>query len=416
MLNVDELPYLTAEVPGIGGRIKAQPEDFVVEEVPLYQPCGEGTHVYFRVEKTGLSTMRAVGDIAHALGRAPRDIGYAGLKDADAVTTQTFSVEHVNPETVRSLALPRMRVVDVSRHTNKLKLGHLAGNRFTIKIRDVDPARAGDVRGMMETLNKRGVPNYFGPQRFGMRGDTWEVGRALLREEYDEMVQVLLGRVKPSDYGDVRRARELFDQGDLEGAANTWPYPFNNERRVCRMLIKFNGNARKAVRSIDMQLQRFYISAYQSQLFNQIVAGRINRLDRLMTGDLAWRHPQGAVFRVEDVAREQPRCDAFEISPTGPLFGYRMSTPDGEAAQTETALIAAEGMNPDEWREAGRHRVKGARRPLRFQPHDVSVDAGQDDAGPYILLSVRLESGCYATTVLREACKTAAHAAEGPGD
>jgi len=207
MLNVDELPYLTAEVPGIGGRIKAQPEDFVVEEVPLYQPCGEGTHVYFRVEKTGLSTMRAVGDIAHALGRAPRDIGYAGLKDADAVTTQTFSVEHVNPDTVRRLALPRMLVVDVSRHTNKLKLGHLAGNRFTIKIRDVDPARAGDVRGMMETFNKRGVPNYFGPQRFGMRGDKWEVGRALLREEYDEMVQVLLGRVKPSDYGDVRRAR-----------------------------------------------------------------------------------------------------------------------------------------------------------------------------------------------------------------
>lgn len=412
MLNVDELPYLTAEVPGLGGRIKARPEDFVVEEVPLYQPSGTGTHIYFRIEKSGLSTMCAVSDVARALGRAPRDIGYAGLKDADAVTTQTFSVEHVDPEAVRALSLPRIRVVDVSRHTNKLKLGHLAGNRFTIKIREVDPARASDVRAMMETLNRRGVPNYFGPQRFGMRGDTWEVGRALLREDYDEMVQVLLGRVKPSDYGDVRRARELFDQGDLEGAANTWPYPFSSERRVCRMLIKFNGNARKAVRSIDMRLQRFYISAYQSQLFNQIVAGRIGRLDQLMAGDLAWRHPQGAVFRVDDVAREQPRCDGFEISPTGPLFGYRMSTPDGEAGQAEMALKAAENINPDEWREAGRHRVKGGRRPLRFQPHDVNVDAGEDNAGPYILLGVRLESGCYATTVLREICKSARHVPE----
>ncbi len=412
MLNIDQLPYLTADVPGIGGQVKSRPADFMVEEVPLYQPSGEGTHVYFRIEKTGLSTMRAVSDVARALGRAPRDIGYAGLKDADAVTIQTFSVEHINPDVVRGLSLPRMRVVDVSRHTNKLKLGHLAGNRFTIKIRDVDPARVGDVRTVIDMLHKRGVPNYFGPQRFGMRGDTWEVGRALVREDYDEMVQVLLGRVKASDYGDVRRARELFEKGDLEGAANAWPYPFNNERRVCRMLIKFNGNTRKAIRSIDMPLQRFYISAYQSQLFNQIVAGRIENLDRLVAGDLAWRHPQGAVFRVEDVAREQPRCDAFEISPTGPLFGYRMSSPGGEPGQTEAALIAAEGINPEEWREAGRHRVKGARRPLRFQPHDVNVDAGQDDAGPYILLSVRLESGCYATTVLREVCKTTGQAAE----
>jgi tRNA pseudouridine13 synthase len=405
MLNVDELPYLTAEVPGIGGRIKARSEDFVVEEVPLYEPCGEGTHVYFRVEKIGLSTMRAVNDIAHAIGRASRDIGYAGLKDADAVTTQTFSVEHIDPEIIRGLSIPRMRVVGVSRHTNKLKLGHLAGNRFTIKLREVDTARVGDVRNMMDVLQKRGIPNYFGPQRFGMRGDTWEVGRALLLEDYDELVQVLLGRVMPSDYGDVRRARELFDQGDLEGAARAWPYSFNSERRVCRMLIKFNGNARKAVRSVDMQLQRFYISAYQSQLFNQIVAGRVDKLDKLVEGDLAWRHPQGAVFKVEDVAREQPRCDAFEISPTGPLFGYRMSSPDGEPGQAEAALIAGESMNPDEWREAGRHRVKGARRPLRFQPHGVNVDAGQDTDGPYILLSVQLESGCYATTVLREVCK-----------
>lgn len=416
MLNVDELPFLTAEIPGIGGRIKTCPDDFIVEEVPLYQPCGDGTHIYFRIEKTGLSTMRAVADIARALGRQPRDIGYAGLKDADAVTTQTLSAEHVDPDLIRSLALPRIRVVDVSRHTNKLRLGHLAGNRFSIKLREIDPARITDVRSVMDLLHRRGVPNYFGPQRFGMRGDTWEVGRALLREDYDEMVQVLLGRVKPSDYGNVRRARELFDGGNLEAAAGAWPYSFNNEKRVCRMLIKFNGNARKAVRSIDMNLQRFYISAYQSQLFNQIAADRVNSLDRLLPGDLAWRHPQGAVFRVEDVACEQPRCDAFEISPTGPLFGYRMTMPEGEAGRAEAALIAAENMNPDEWREAGRHRVKGGRRPLRFQPQEVSVDSGHDDTGPYFLLRFRLESGCYATTVLREICKAETASAEVPAE
>jgi tRNA pseudouridine13 synthase len=411
MLTVDELPYLTAEVPGIGGRVKVRPEDFRVEEMPLYQACGEGTHVCFRIEKTGLSTMRAVHDIARALGRPTRDIGYAGLKDADAVTTQTFSVEHVDPEAIRKLDLPRMRVVDVSRHTNKLRLGHLAGNRCTIRIRQVDTGQLGIVGTMMEMLARRGVPNYFGPQRFGMRGDTWEIGRALLREDYDEVVACLLGRVKPTDYGDVRKAREFFDRGEVEAAGKTWPYPFVSERRVCGTLVKTNGNARKAIRAIDMQMQRFYISSYQSYLFNQVVAARIAGLDRLMEGDLAWRHPQGAVFRVEDPAREQPRCDTFEISPTGPLFGYRMSQPGGEAGRVETSLVTEEKINPEEWREAGRHRVKGARRPLRFQPHEVNVDAGQDDAGPYVLLSFYLESGCYATTVLREVCKAAGRVA-----
>jgi tRNA pseudouridine13 synthase len=416
MLKVDELPYLTAEVPGIGGKVKSRPEDFVVEEMPLYPPSGEGTHLYFRIEKTGLSTMRAVQDIARALGRPARDIGYAGLKDADAVTTQMLSVEHLDPQVVAKLELPRMRVVDVSRHTNKLRLGHLAGNRFTLKIRETDVAQVESVRTMMEALSRRGVPNYFGPQRFGMRGDTWEIGRALLREDYDEVVACLLGRVKPGDYGDVRKARDLFDQGKLEGAANAWPYPFVSEKRVCRMLIKTKGNTRKAVRAVDMHMQRFYISSYQSYLFNQIAAQRVSTLDRLLPGDLAWRHPQGAVFHVEDVAREQPRCDAFEVSPTGPLFGYRMSRPDGEPGAMEESLIAGEGINPEEWREAGRHRVKGARRPLRFQPHEVKVDAGQDNAGPYILLSFYLESGCYATTVLREICKSTSEMAESPDD
>ena len=144
----------------------------------------------------------------------------------------------------------------------------------------------------------------------------------------------------------------------------------------------------------------------QSYLFNQVVAFRIGALDSLQPGDLAWRHPQGAVFRVEDVDREQPRCDAFEISPTGPLFGYRMTEPTDKPGEMEAAVVAEESINPAEWREGEKHRIKGGRRPLRFGPQDVSVSADTDDGGPFIELSYRLESGCYATTVLREICKS----------
>ncbi|MCH7813494.1 MAG: tRNA pseudouridine(13) synthase TruD, partial [Planctomycetes bacterium] len=176
-----ELPYQTADSPGIGGRIKTEARDFRVEELPLYRPSGTGTHTYFGIEKTGLTTQQAVSRLAAALGKRPRDVGYAGLKDARAVTCQTLSVEHVDPQRVERLDLPGIRIQWVDRHTNKLKLGHLAGNRFLIKIREVaDPSLPG-VEAVLAALTRRGLPNYFGPQRFGRRGDNAAIGRAALQ-------------------------------------------------------------------------------------------------------------------------------------------------------------------------------------------------------------------------------------------
>lgn len=409
MISVTQLPYLTASVPGLGGRIKVRPEDFVVEEVPLYAASGKGTHTYFKIEKIGLATMPAVQQIARALGKPAHDIGYAGLKDADALTSQWLSVEHVDPARVQALEVPRIRIVEVTRHTNKLKLGHLAGNRFRIRIRDVGEPQADQARTAMEVLAKRGVPNYFGAQRFGARGDTWAIGRAMLRGEFAEALDLMLGTPGEHDYGQVRRARELFEAGDYEEAARAWPYPFFNEKRLCRMVIKYKGNAERTFRAVDKQMRRFYISAYQSQLFNQIVAARLNTLDKLMNGDLACKHINGAIFKVEDAAVEQPRCDEFEISPTGPLYGHRMTPAEGEPGRMEQALIESEHMKPDEWLEGPTHQVRGGRRPLRFRPHNATTAAGSDDAGPYIEVAFQLEAGCYATTVLREICKT-----EGP--
>lgn len=406
LLPADELPFLTADVPGLGGHIKARPEDFAVDEVPLYPPSGEGTHVYFRIEKVNLPTMQAVHQIARALGVAAREIGYAGLKDANAVTTQTLSLEHIDPARVTTLDLRGIRVREVARHGNKLKLGHLAGNRFTIKVRDCDPERRPEVESAMGMLASRGVPNYFGPQRFGTRGDTWMVGLAVLHDDYEAALAQILGRPGPLDHGEILKARQLYDQGDYQAAADAWPYHFANERRVCRALIQNKGKARKAFRAVDLNLQRLYLSAFQSHLFNQAVARRINHLDTLWLGDLAWRHPQGAVFEVQDVDREQPRCAAFEISPTGPLFGHRMRPPTGPQADLEATLLAEAQVSPEQWGAVRQRVASGARRPLRFQPQDWSVDAGSDEHGPYVRLQFQLEAGCYATTLLREICKS----------
>jgi tRNA pseudouridine13 synthase len=237
----------------------------------------------------------------------------------------------------------------------------------------------------------------------------------MLRGDYDEALSRMLGQPGPLDRGQVREARKLFERGDFLAAAEAWPYPFRSERRLCRALAKARGDGRRAFGAIDKTLRRFFRSAYQSYLFNQVVARRIDTLDRLQAGDLAWRHPQGAVFRVEDPALEQSRCAAFEISPTGPLFGYRMTMPTGEPGACEQELLAEANLTLGDWRDGPERKVKGGRRPLRFRPDDTTAEAGQDNTGAFIELAFRLESGCYATTLLREICKWPEHGGSSGG-
>jgi tRNA pseudouridine13 synthase len=389
-------------IPPAPGIIKADYEDFVVEEVPLYEASGEGTHTYFQVEKRGLSTMQAVQDIARALNLKRRDIGYAGLKDARGVTRQWLSIEHVDPELVRSLQMPRLQILAVSRHRNKLRLGHLRANRFQIRVRQTEPNRVAELQDGLAVLVQHGVPNYFGRQRFGGRGDAWQIGQAIIRGKLDEALDIVLGRPSPLDRGNVHRARVLYEKGDFAAASNAWPHLFRDERRALKTLAQSRGNKKRGFLAIDPHLRRFYISAYQSHLFNQIVSLRLPRgLGTLLAGDLAWLHRSGAVFHVEDPAVEQARADAFEISPTGPLFGYRMTTPKGEPAEMEAELLASERLDPSALRSE-HLRIKGARRPLRFQPRDASIRLGADARGTYLELRFELSSGCYATSLLRE--------------
>ncbi len=402
------LPYLTADLPGVGGEIKRFDEDFVVEELPLYAPSGAGTHVYFTIEKRGLPTLAAIQHVARALGRQPRDIGYAGMKDAHGVTRQMLSVEHVDNSQVQSLTLTRIQVLSVSRHTNKLKLGHLAGNRFEIKVRGVDSdcgARAGAI---LDVLARRGLPNYFGPQRFGARGDNAQIGKAVLHRDYDEAIALKLGRPGPVDHGDALRARQLFDKKDYAAAADAWPRgTFAQQSRMCRTLAKNGGKSRDAWRAVDHTLRKLFLSAFQSDLFNRVVALRIERglFDRIENGDVAYKHVNGACFRVEDSSVEQPRCESFEISPTGPLFGSRMTEASGISGEMEQAVLAESGVDAEllSGRDSG--RLDGGRRSMRVPLKDLRYEVGTDERGQYLKLEFALPAGAYATGVVRELSK-----------
>lgn len=177
----DNLAYLTTDLPGIGGLIKIRPEDFFVEEIPLYSCSGEGTHLYIQIEKRKITTLDVLRIIASALNMPRKEIGYAGLKDARAVARQWISIEHIKPQELGQLDLENIKFLQFKRHGNKLRIGHLAGNRFVIRLRQVQPAPQEAMQRaerIMAVLAQRGAPNYFGPQRFGTRQDGHLLGKA----------------------------------------------------------------------------------------------------------------------------------------------------------------------------------------------------------------------------------------------
>lgn len=399
------LPYATPDFAGIGGVIKQRNSDFVVHEIPLYDASGEGEHCYVEIEKDGLTTFEAVERLGKALHVPQVDIGYAGMKDARAVTRQTISIRGVKEEDVAKVQIAGLKVVGLDRHINKLRLGHLKGNRFVIKVREVEATAVTRIGSALKVLETRGVPNYFGEQRFGRRNNNDLMGAALVRQDNRELAHLLLGDPqKGIDDGMQFKARKLYDEGDLEGAMKAWPRRNGLERRLLHRVIK-TGKASGAGRALDEKLRRLFVSALQSRVFNEVLAKRIDSYDRLIDGDWAYKNENGACFHVEDVAAEQPRAAAWEISPTGPLIGFRVSLADKAAGEIEQAILTAHKLTPEMFKVPGHHRVKGARRPLRIKPEGLEYVGGVDEYGAYIQLAFTLPAGAFATVLLREVMK-----------
>jgi tRNA pseudouridine13 synthase len=420
---MDPLPYLTDGIPALSAAFKARWEDFEVEEIPLHEPSGQGAHTWMEVEKRGLTTAKAAADLAVALGIKAGDVGFAGMKDSRAVARQWMSVEHVDPAAALTLEIPRIRVLRAERNPRKLRRGWHAGNRFRIRLRprgtDHPFTAQGDVvavaRSGLAVLAGRGVPNYYGPQRFGYRGDTWRVGRALARGEWAEAAGLIAGRplrdgdpavdaaagIHP-DRDDILRAREFFEAREYAASAGTWPAGFSQCARLAAAMARTGGDAARAIPVVGKRMLRLYAEAYQAWLFNQVLARRISSMDTCLAGDLAWKHDTEALFLVEDQAEERGRAERFEISPTGPLVGRRLRTPALAAGVIEAAALRDAGFRREELDSPALRPLTGRRRPLRFSLHEAEALSGTDDTGLYLEVRFLLPPGCYATSVLRE--------------
>jgi tRNA pseudouridine13 synthase len=353
-MDADAPPLLTADLPGIGGRIKASPDDFEVEEVPAYAPSGQGDHLYLWVEKRGLGAEYFMRQVAQRLNLSDRDIGTAGLKDRHAVTRQMVSVPHSAEPHLTRLDGDGVRLLNVSRHTNKLRPGHLLGNRFNILIREIEhPDRLAPI---VERIRTNGLPNFYGEQRFGRGGQTGLWGMALLRKEE--------------------------------------PPPDENGRKP---------NLHKRF------LKKLVLSAAQSLLFNRYLARRLQDglLRHVLPGDVISHYPRGGLFVAEDVPATQERFDARQVVTSGPMFGRKTFPARGEAAEREAALLAEAGLTPQAFLGFG-PLLEGTRRHNLVYVDDLQGTA--EDGG--VRLRFTLPAGSYATILLREVMKTVAI----PGD
>jgi len=318
-------------------------EDFHVEEIPAYAPSGSGEHCLVLLEKRDLTTPAAIRRLCGALGLDPAAAGYAGLKDRHGVTRQWISLHQVEPQRVRAVELEGLRVLEAQLHHNKLRPGHLRGNRFEVVLRGTVDDAMERARAVLGRLTREGLPNYFGDQRFGREGDNAAEGLRLLRGEL--------------------KLRDRFKR-------------------------------------------RLLASALQSALFNDVLAVRTSQgmLRRIWGGEVLQRVDSGGLFISDPCERDldQRRLDAGELCITGPICGPRMPlpAPGSQALELEQQVFQQHGVTPEAFGALGRI-ARGGRRPLTVQVESATVEQVPDG----LRLTFSLPPGAYATVLLREVTK-----------
>lgn len=421
--------YITTEFPPLGGRIKERVEDFLVDEQPLYQPGGSGEHIYLFIQKRNMSTPQAARVLADHFGVPMRAVGFAGMKDKVAMTRQVFSI-HVPGKKLEDFPMlqhEQLGLMWADYHANKLRRGHLAGNRFSIKIRGVPATGALLAHKVLRRLEKVGLPNRFGEQRFGNTGRNHLVGRSLIAGDPQGVLDAILAPLEgEADTRDSQReGRAAYRQGEFAEALEHFSRESRTERQLLGALARGATPAR-AVKMIGVEEELLYLSAFQSFLFNEVLDQRVSdrTFDVLLAGDLAIKHVNRAVFDVaaemlEGAAGEElrHRLSSFEISPSGPMWGARMKRASGEIGERELAALRASEITPEILEAYDRrrpNRVSGERRALRAQLTDPDVEGGVDEHGGYVRVAFDLPRGAYATAVLREIMKIDVSMARNP--
>jgi len=381
MEDIMEWEYYTG-TPGIKGEVKEQVKDFMVTEMANHE-TGEGDHLIVKLRKQNMTTMEAIDKLSSMLHISKDRIGYAGNKDKRAVTEQHISIQGVNQEEVNQVFTDEFDLEVVGKGSH-IGLGNLSANRFEITIRQlglpIEDIRNRSLKIVDEMDGK--FPNYFGQQRFGStRPVTHQVGRHILRGNFEEAVWTYIAKPYDQEYKSIRKIRqELWDTREVEDAAEKFPKQYRYEKALLYHLTKNPEDYKGAIKRLPEGLQQLFVHAYQSWVFNRV-------LSRLLEED--WYDPE------------------YEI----PLVGYKTELKDEKAENMIKEVLEEEGVSQEDFRlqDFPELRSEGTYRRAfaDFRNFEV-LEIDEDDLNMTknrMTVKFDLPKGSYATVFLREIMK-----------
>lgn len=369
------------EGPALSFRERVAPEDFEVEELLPFEPRGSGGHLWLWIEKRGLSTPEASALLERALDVRPGSVRHAGLKDKHALTRQWLSVPGLDPSRVEGFEADGLRVLAARKHDEPLRLSAHAGNRFRLRLVDLAPADQPMLEARLRRIEREGLANYFGAQRFGAAGRAHLLGRLVLERRVREYALDLVSEQSFAPSPALADFAERLERGSasaLRGLAALAPRLPRELRSFARELARWRALEPRALAALPADLVRMHLCAVQARVFNRVLALRLAgaSIDSPLAGEVC-----------------------VEGRPSGPLPGWRVERASAEAGALEEAVWSEEGAPPEAFRGLGRGLDRlGARRALRVPLRGVALAC----EGTQARLEFELPPGSYATTLLEE--------------
>jgi len=413
--------YYLSAADGTGGRIKTEPEDFVVTEIPKYpDERPDGRYVIASVTTRNWETNRLVRMLSRSMGISREKIGFAGTKDKRAVTTQSMSFE-VSDDVLDKVSLKDVSIEKVHRSNRGMQIGELIGNRFGITVRGCTMSPC-DIKDAMNSVTNDvrtlgGFPNYFGVQRFGTsRPVTHIVGEKIVRGDLRGAVDVYLSQPSEHELPDAAAARELLaDRADIAGALRIMPKTMSYERIMAEHLLKRPDDDMGAISQLPTNLQMMFTHAYQSYLFNLMLSMRMEAgipLNRPAEGDVVIpldadrvpMHERQVIVTQKNIDLAERQLRSGKAFITISLYGTESLLADGVMGEIERKVIEAEKIESTDFMVPGLPHCtsRGSRREIVCPVNDVSYEIGETGYNVRFALS----KGNYATCLLREYMKS----------
>lgn len=334
---------------------KQSKEDFVVTELPLYEFSGEGEHLILKVRKKDLSTWDMVNIISNTIGCRARDIGYAGLKDKNAMTVQYISLHRSFEEKIDAFEHPAIKVLEKTYHNNKIRVGHLRGNSFFIRLKRVQPIHKTILENALEQIALFGMPNYFGFQRFGIEGDNYIKGQ-----------EIIEGKRKERN----RKLKQMYINAYQSFLFNQW---LSKRLEISKIVSGFKADEIHEKLGIDTET----IRSLQKQ----------KHPFKVLRGDVMSHYPYGKIFYCEDMESESSKFNDKDRVPTGLLAGKKVKLAAEDALKFEQEFIKET-------------KEQGSRRFAWVFPENISSNYKEEKA--WFELGFELPKGSYATELIAE--------------